>query len=166
MMLTLDDGRPAQLTRVHAALTALTAAGQERPGVVAQWRAGPHQLTYRQVEHTFGLVAKALGKDKPDGAPSDDLQAACDRLPEASIPPGHAQLTSALAADWTDVETWSRPPRHGTTKCADAEASWGHRTSNLPGPRGELSPAGYAACRLSPWHPRRTAQPCPSWPGG
>jgi hypothetical protein len=36
------------------------------------------------------------------------------------------------------VETWSRPPRHGTSQCADPEASWGHRNSNLPGPKGEL----------------------------
>jgi hypothetical protein len=109
MMLTLDDGRPAQLTRVHAALTGLPAADQERLGVIARWQTGPHQLTYRQVEHTFRLAAAALGKDEPDGAPSTGLQATCDQLLEASIPPEHAQLTSALAADWTDVETWSRP---------------------------------------------------------
>jgi hypothetical protein len=36
------------------------------------------------------------------------------------------------------VETWSRPPRHGSTECADPEASWGHRNTNLPGPRGEM----------------------------
>ena len=36
------------------------------------------------------------------------------------------------------METWSRPPRHGTTGCADPEASWGHRNSNLPGPKGEM----------------------------
>jgi len=138
MMLTLDDGRPAQLTRVHAALTGLPAADQERLGVIARWQTGPHQLTYRQVEHTFRLAAAALGKDEPDGAPSTGLQATCDQLLEASIPPEHAQLTRALAADWTDVETWSRPPRHGSTSCADPEASWGHRTSNLPGPRGEM----------------------------
>ncbi len=36
------------------------------------------------------------------------------------------------------METWSRPPRHGTTGCADPEAAWGHRNSNLPGPRGEM----------------------------
>ncbi len=46
--------------------------------------------------------------------------------------------SSALAADWTDVETWSRPPRHGTTECADPEAAWGHRNTNLPGPKGEM----------------------------
>jgi hypothetical protein len=138
MMLTLDDGRPAQLTRVHAALTGLPEAGQIRLGVLAQWQTGPHQLTYRQAGHTFRLIVKALGKDKPDGAPPAGLQAACDSLLEASIPARFKDTSSALAADWTDVETWSRPPRHGTSQCADPEASWGHRTSNLPGPRGEM----------------------------
>jgi hypothetical protein len=138
MHITLADGRPAQLTRVHAALTALPEADQTRLGILAQWKTGPHQLTYRQVEHTFRLVVKALGKDKPDGAPSPRLQATCDSLLEASIPARFKDTSSALAADWTDVETWSRPPRHGTSQCADTEASWGHRTSNLPGPRGEM----------------------------
>ena len=36
------------------------------------------------------------------------------------------------------MESFARPPRHGTQDCADPEASWGHRTSNLPGPRGEM----------------------------
>ncbi|HEY5987478.1 MAG TPA: hypothetical protein VIV12_14060, partial [Streptosporangiaceae bacterium] len=95
-------------------------------------------LTYRQAERTFGLAADALGKEHPDGAPSDELARACDDLLEASIPPGYKQAAPALAVDWTDVESFSRPPRHGSTECADPEAAWGHRTSNLPGPRGEM----------------------------
>jgi hypothetical protein len=138
MLLTLADGRTAQLTRVHAALTGLPAADQSRLGVITQWKTGPHQLTYRQTEHTFHLVIKALGKQQPDGAPSGNLQAVCDQLLEASIPAVHKNGSSSLAADWTDVETWSRPPRHGSTGCADPEAAWGHRNSNLPGPRGEM----------------------------
>jgi hypothetical protein len=138
MLLVLADRRPAYLTEVRAALTSLPEADQIRLGVIADWETGPHQLTYRQTEHTCRLIAKALGKDQPDGAPSDDLQAVCDQLLEASISPECAQLTRALAADWTDVESWSRPPRHGSTKCAGPEASWGHRNSNLPGPKGEM----------------------------
>jgi hypothetical protein len=57
---------------------------------------------------------------------------------EASIPAQHKNASTALAADWTDVETFARPPRHGSTECADPEASWGHRNSNLPGPKGEM----------------------------
>ena len=138
MMLTLADDRPAHLTRVHQALTALPEAARARLGVTEEWEHGPHQLTYRQVERTFGLVAKALGKDEPDGAPSGDLAAVLDDLLEASIPGQHKDASAALAADWTDTESWSRPPRHGTTECAGPEASWGHRNSSLPGPRGEM----------------------------
>jgi len=138
MLLTLADGRPAHLTRVRQALTGLPEADQARLGVTAGWKTGPHQLTYRQTEHTFGLIIRALAKDEPDGAPSAALQAACDRMLEASIPPVHKNASTTLAADWTDVESWSRPPRHGTTGCADPEASWGHRTTNLPGPKGEM----------------------------
>jgi hypothetical protein len=138
MQLTLADDRPAHLTRVHQALTALPAADQARLGVTEDWETGPHQLTYRQVEHTFSLMVKALGKEHPDGAPCEVLAAACDDLTEASIPARHKNASAALSADWTDTETWSRPPRHGTTSCADPEASRGHRNSNLPGPRGEM----------------------------
>jgi hypothetical protein len=138
MLLVLADRRPAYLTEVRAALIALPEADQIRLGVIADWKTGPHQLTYRQTEHTCRLITKALGKDSPDGAPSGDLQASCDQLLEATIPPECAQLTRALAADWTDIETWSRPPRHGSTQCADPEASWGHRTTNLPGPKGKM----------------------------
>ena len=138
MQLTLADNRPAHLTRVHQALTTLPAADQVRLGVTEAWGNGPHQLTYRQVEHTFNLAVKALSKKHPGGAPSDDLAGVLDDLLEASIPAQHKQASAALAADWTDTETWSRPPRHGTTTCADPEAAWGHRNSNLPGPKGEM----------------------------
>jgi hypothetical protein len=138
MHLTLDDGRPAHLTRVHAALASLPEADQARLGVTTSWKTGPHQLTYRQVEHTFRLITAALAKDEPDGAPTQDLQAACGKLLETTIPAEHARNSTALAADWTDIESWSRPPRHGSTECHDPEARWGHRNSNLPGPRGEM----------------------------
>jgi hypothetical protein len=138
MILTVADGRPAHLTRVRQALTSLPGPDQERLGVTVTWKTGPHQLTYRQTEHTARLITRALGKQQPDGAPSEDLQSACDQLLEASIPPAHKNTSTALAGDWTDIESWSRPPRRGSTQCADPEASWGHRNSNLPGPRGEM----------------------------
>jgi hypothetical protein len=138
MQLALADDRPAQLTRVHQSLTALHEADQVRLGVIEDWKTGPHQLTYRQVEHTFSVAVQALSKDEPDGAPSPELATVCDDLLEASIPAQHKDASAALAADWTDVETWSRPPRRGTTECADPEAAWGHRNSNLPGPKGEM----------------------------
>jgi hypothetical protein len=138
MLLALADRRPAHLTEMHAALTALPAADQRRLGVTEDWRTGPHQLTYRQAERTFGLITAALAKDTPDGTPSAALTAVLDDLLEASIPPEHKNISTALAVDWTDVETFSRPPRHGSNHCADPEASWGHRNSNLPGPKGEM----------------------------
>jgi hypothetical protein len=138
MQLALADDRPAHLTRVHQSLTALHEADQVRLGVIEDWKTGPHQLTYRQAGHTFSVAVQALSKNEPDGAPSPELAAVCDDLLEASIPAQHKDASAALAADWTDVETWSRPPRHGTTECADPEAAWGHRNSNLPGPKGEM----------------------------
>jgi hypothetical protein len=99
--------------------------------VIADWKHGPHQLTYRQTERTFGLAAKALGKDGSGGLPSQALQAACDDLLEASVPQTFTGASSSLAVDWTDLESFSRPPPRGTSDCADPEASWGHRKNNL-----------------------------------
>ena len=62
----------------------------------------------------------------------------CDDLLEASIPGEYKQASRALAVDWTDVETFSRPPPHGTSDCADPEASWGHRSGGGPGQDSEL----------------------------
>jgi hypothetical protein len=138
MHLALDSRQPAHLTRVHEVLTALPEPDQARLGVIEDWQNGPHQLTYRQVERTFHLVADVLGKDHPDGAPSGVLARIGDDLLEASIPAQHKDASTALAVDWTDLETFSRPPPRRTKECADTEASWGHRTSNLPGPKGEL----------------------------
>ena len=134
----LADHRPAHLTRVHQALTTLPEDDQRRLGVVADWKRGPHRLTYRQTERTFGLVADALAKDVPDGLPSDPLQRLCDDLLEASIPDEFKNASSALAVDWTDVETFSRPPSRGSSDCADPEASWGHRSGGGPGQDSEL----------------------------
>jgi len=138
MCLTQADHRPAHLTRVHRALTSLPEDEQRRLGVTADWKHGPHQLTYRQTERTFGLVTAALGKDQPDGLPSRALQAACDHLLEASIPDQFKDASTSLAVDWTDLESFSRPPPHGTSDCADPEASWGHRKNNLLRSQDEL----------------------------
>jgi hypothetical protein len=138
MCLAQADHRPAHLTRVHQALTALPDADQRRLGVLADWKHGPHQLTYRQTERTFGLIADALGKDEPDGLPSPALQAICDGLLEASVPAEFKNASTSLAVDWTDLESFSRPPPRGTRDCADPEASWGHRKNNLLRSEDEL----------------------------
>jgi len=138
MCLAQADHRPAHLTRVHQALTALGEEDQRRLGVLADWKHGPHRLTYRQTEYTFGLVADALAEDKPGGLPSGPLQAACDDLLEASVPEKFKDASRSLAVDWTDLESFSRPPPHGTRDCADPEASWGHRKNNLLRTQDEL----------------------------
>ena len=138
MCLTQADSRPAHLTRVHQALTGLPGDDQRRLGVVADWKNGRHTLTYRQTERTFGLIARALGKDKPDGLPPPALQAACDDLLEASVPGQFKDASTSLAVDWTDLESFSRPPPRGTSDCADPQASWGHRKNNLLRTEDEL----------------------------
>ncbi len=138
MMLSQADQRPAHLTRVRDALTALPGPDQVRLGVLEDWKTGPHQLTYRQTERTFGLVADALAKDVPDGLPSQALARICDDLLEASIPGQFKGASTSLAVDWTDVETFSRPPSRGSSDCADPEASWGHRSGGGPGQDSEL----------------------------
>jgi hypothetical protein len=138
MLLAAADGRPAQLTRVHRALVSLPEPERIRLGVVARWKDGPHELSYRQVERTFALVARALAKESPDGSPSEALSEVLDSLLEASIQAADAPQSSSLAVDWTDLETWSRPPRKQGGDCPDPEASWGHRRTDGPGERDEL----------------------------
>jgi hypothetical protein len=138
MLLVLADHRPAHLTRVHHALIALPEDDQARLGVLADWKHGPHRLTYRQTERTFGLVAAALAKDDPDGLPSADLASICDALLEASIPGEFKAAATSLAVDWTDMESFSRPPPAKGGECADSEASWGHRKNNLLRGENEL----------------------------
>jgi hypothetical protein len=144
MLLTQADHRPAHLTRVRDALTALPEPDQVRLGVTEDWKTGPHLLTCRQTERTFGLVTGALAKDHPDGLPSGPLQRICDDLLEASIPGEYKQASSSMAVDWTDVETFSRPPPHGTSDCAGPEASWGHRSGGGPGQDSDLFFGYYA----------------------
>jgi hypothetical protein len=138
MMLALADSRPAHLTRVHRALISMPDDEQRRLGVLVDWKGRPHRLTYRQAEYTFGLATAALGKDQPDGLPSPELQAACDGLLEASVPEEFKDASASLAVDWSDLESFSRPPPRGTSDCADPEASWGHRKDNLTGDQDEL----------------------------
>ena len=159
MCLTQADGRPAHLTRVHQALTALPEPDQRRLGVIADWTHGPHQLTYRQTERTFGLVAGALAEDEPGGLPSGPLQGICDDLLEASVPEKFKDASRSLAVDWTDLESFSRPPRHGTTDCADPEAWWGHRKNNLLRSQDELFYGYYLSAGVMMPEENRAAVP-------
>jgi hypothetical protein len=137
LLLVAADGRPLHLTRVHRALTALPEVAKRRLGVVARWKTGAHLLSYRQVERTFALVVRALCKEEPDGSPSEPLCAIVDALLEASVEVAGVPASSSYAVDWTDLETWSRPPPKRGGDCADPEAAWGHRRADGPGGRDE-----------------------------
>jgi hypothetical protein len=143
MLLSQADGRPAHLTRVHAALVALTPGDQRRLGIVADWRSGPHTLTYRQVERTAGLVVDLLANPDTDGTPAPLLGELTDALLEASIPEAYKQASTSLAVDWTDHETWAVPP-HTDQVGADPDASWGHRRGHTIGTTDELFYGYYA----------------------
>lgn len=132
ILATLSDKRPAHLTRAHQALICLGEADKRRLGVIAQWKTGPHELTYRQVERTFGLVVKALSARHPDGTPCQTLSEIVDCLLEASVKVLGCPQSSALAIDWSNYESFARPPRKDG-RCADPEAAWGHRNTNHPG---------------------------------
>ena len=148
MCLAMAGHRPAHLTRVHQALVSLPADDQRRLGVTADWKHGPHLLTYRQIEYTFGLVADAAGKDQPDGLPSDQLQGICDGLLEASVPDQFKDASTSLAVDWTDLDSFSRPPPARGGDCADPEASWGHRKNNLLRSQDELFYGWYLSAAI------------------
>jgi hypothetical protein len=137
MLLTAVDDRPAHLRRVHQALVTLPEVEQRRLGVIAIWKDTEHLLTYRQVERTFSLVVNALAKEKPDGTPSDALSEILDALLEASVSCEQRPASGSLAVDWTDLQTWSRPPPSKGGECADSEASWGRRRGDAPGAQDE-----------------------------
>ncbi len=161
MCLTRADGRPAHLTRVHQALTSLPGDDQVRLGIIADWKRGPHQLTCRQTERTFGLAAGAPGNDEPGGPPPRALQAVCDDLLEASIPGQFKDASTSLAVDWTDLESFARPPPARGGDCADPEASWGHRKNNLLRSEDELFYGYYASAAIM--MPEENGPPVPEF---
>ena len=138
ILLVLCDGRCAHLTRVHAALVALAEADRLRLGVSVTWPAGPHTLTYRQVERTFSLVTGALAHGTPDGTPTEDLQEVLDALVEGSVLDAAKDASASLAIDWTDVESFSTRRTKPTGTYADQEAAWGHRKGGGPGEKDSL----------------------------
>jgi hypothetical protein len=111
IVLTMLEGREAFLRNVHRVLAGLPAADQRRLGVVVRFRDGEHQLTYRQLEYTYRLTCKRLSKEKPDGSPSQALSDVLDALLEASVTVLGKPDSTSYAVDWTDQESWSRPPR-------------------------------------------------------
>ena len=138
MLLAGADDRPAHLSRVHDALVRLGAKERLELGVLVFTRRGPHLLTYRQVEHTNSLVCAVLARHRPIGAASALLEGLIGALLESSVPQWAKKISSSLAVDWSDIESFSRPPPKRGGDCADPEASWGRRHANKPGPKDEL----------------------------
>ncbi len=70
-------------------------------------------------------------KEQPDGQPSQALR--------QSWTPGRGAVQALLAPpsssalDWTDLESFARPPHGSEAHCADTEGAWGHRTASHPG---------------------------------
>jgi len=110
MTLAMLQGRDALLTNVHRVLLALPQTDRRRLAVSADWNDAEHELTYRQLEYTYRLITNTLAKDQPDGSPSPALSEVLDRLLEASVTVLGEPASSSYAVDWTDHETWSRPP--------------------------------------------------------
>jgi hypothetical protein len=135
--LAFADGRPAHLTRALGALSGLGEEDERRLGVLADWHGAPHRLSYRQVWWTAHLVLEVLAKDCPDGAPSEEARRFLAALVGASVPGWAAALSSSLAVDWTDLESFARPPLEKGGPSADREASWGHRRGDGPGQEDE-----------------------------
>ncbi len=141
ILVTLSDGRPAHLSRVHRALCALPATERSRLGVDARWHGRTHQLTYRQVEYTVKVLCEVLkdatNTDDEDSS-NDFASMVTNALIEASVPDANKLASTALAIDWTDVESFARPPGKENTTTCDPDASWGHRRGDGPGQRDEL----------------------------
>jgi hypothetical protein len=116
MVLAMLVGRDALLTHVLAVLLELPEADRRRLGVSADWNGVEHELTYRQLEYTFALVSDTLSKETPDGTPSELLSDVLDRLLEASVTVLGEPDSTSYAVDWTDHQTWSRPPPKQATQ--------------------------------------------------
>ena len=148
MLLSQADHRPAHLTRVRDALIALPAADQARLGVTEDWKAGPHQLTYRQTERTADLVTGALAKDVPDGTPrrpSPGSATTCSK-------PASPMTASTPARRWPSTKpTWKPSP--GPRPAAPA-------TAPTPGPGGGTAPAA-APARTASCSSATTPRPPP-----
>lgn len=166
MLLCVLDGRPTHLRRVHQALRGLPHADQHRLAVIVQWNTGPHRLTYRQVERTFGLIVGVLSKPQPDGAPSQLLSETLDALLEASVTVLGQPASTSYAVDWTDLEAWARPPHKPRAETPDS-ASRGedddhHDDSGHSDATGGLDDRRQRTDREAAWGHRNSNHPAKS----
>jgi hypothetical protein len=165
-LITLADERPAHLVRIHQALIGLPEADRRRLGVIASWKTGPHELTYRQTERTFSLVDRALSKQHSDGKPSQILSEIMDRLLEGSVKVLGVSESRALAIDWTGYESFARPPRRRRAHAEGPETQTPQSTADCADNAGatevgstEQAEQGSCADPEAAWGHRKTNNP-------
>jgi hypothetical protein len=168
ILLALDAGRPGQLASAWRALSGLSVPDQLSVGFAESKDGECHSGTYRQFENTFSVMCAGID---PSPVPSfrgiedsgrtlhlaarrsgvDTVAKAAlldhvgDALVEASVPATYKGASAALAVDWTDHETWSRPRSAEDPEPAnDPDASFGHAKRNAPGAKDYLFFGYYA----------------------
>ena len=168
MAFSIDEGRPAHLAAGWRTLCGLPGATRLRLRA-AETRTGTlHDATYRQFAHAHRAMVVTLD---PAPVPSfagvaedgraayldaarigvdaevreERLDRVLDQLVEASVPSRYKTSSRALAVDWTDHETWSRPrAKDDPVPANDPTASWGHAKRNAPGAKDQLFFGYYA----------------------
>lgn len=129
---------------------AVTDRGELRPASYRQF-ADTHQVMVRSIDPTPVPSFKGLAEDDR-AAHLDAMRRSVDReaahlrltslldaLVEASVPERFAAMSSSVAVDWTDHETWSRPRAKNDPEPAnDPTASWGHAKGTAPGEKEHL----------------------------
>ena len=164
----IDEGCPAHLMAGWRTLCDLTGATRLRLGAALTRTGTLADLTYRQFSHAWAQMATAVDaapvpsfrgvaeedraahldavrRDVDAEAANERLEEVLDALVEASVPERYKAASRALAVDWTDHETWSRPRgKDDPQPAADPTAAWGHAKRNAPGAKDRLFFGYYA----------------------
>jgi hypothetical protein len=157
MLVAIDEGRVAHLVAGHDALGELESPIRKRLRATRVGASDLRGVTYRQFTNTHKVMIDTID---PSPCPSfkgvaqEDrlahlegrrsnvdqsvatlrLEMVTDALIDASVPDNYKQVSSSVAIDWTDHETWSRPRNKDDPQPAnDPDASWGHAKRNAPG---------------------------------
>jgi hypothetical protein len=110
MCLALADHRPAHLTRVHQALTSLPEDDQRRLGVIADWKTARTSSPTGRPSGPSAWSRTPSARTSPTGCPPAAAAASamtCWRHPSRAQ---FKDASTSLAVDWTDLESFSRPP--------------------------------------------------------
>ena len=158
VMVALNEGRPAQLEAAWRALSNLAVPDQLSLGFATSKDGATHSATYRQVSDTFSVMCHGVDptpvpsfRSVPEAHRALHLAAArsgvdavakeahlaqlCDVLIEASVPVAYQNASRSLAVDWSDLESFSRPP-------GARGPPTGQRPRRLVGPRQAQRPGG------------------------